>query len=413
MRRASTATAGALLAAFLVAGCASSGPGSPTESTTADASFEDIEPITLTLSDLNVESASSAIALRAFADEIEKNTDGKVTMEFYWGSSLVPVTEGLTSVASGIVDIQASATAYFPQELPVANWFASVGTTNHSTAWPVGFLASMPAMIEQFETNEDLRAEFAELGVVPLLAATGPSQDMLCTKPVETPAEASGTLIRTAGQPWLGEAEALGMTQVTLAPTDVYEGMQRGVVECAVSVPSTGFMPNGLWDIAKHYVPLGMSGTAGFFYIMNKDLWDSLPEQVRDVINKAKPIYTRTYMEETLKGYAAWGTEAPDQGVEFHDGSQLREVIAEHREELRTGLVDNAPTGVSDPQGAYDAYVASLEEWLSAAEDDFDIAAEPLPDDAEEMVKTYEAAAELDWDAYDERLHAQSEVFAK
>jgi TRAP-type C4-dicarboxylate transport system substrate-binding protein len=408
-----TSAAGLLFTVVLIAGCASTGAGTPSPVSSGDAGFDDVEPITLTVSAVDAESSASAAGLKALAAEVEEKTDGKVTFEFFWAGSLHAPLEALTALESGITDITFVTAAYFPDELPVANWLAAIGTTNQSDAWPLAMPQAVGAMIEQYETNEDLRKEYGDLGAVPLLETPSTQFDILCTKPVSTLDQASGTLIRTPGEPWLGEATALGMTQVSVAYAELYEATQRGLIECSASVPSGGFIPTGLWDIAQEYTPLGMSGTASGVYLMNKDLWEGLPAQVQEVINEAKPIFSRIYTEESLNSYATWAKEGPAKGVKFLDGAELREVINDHQEELRDSLVDNAPAGVSDPQATYDSYVSSLDEWLAASEEDFGIAADPLPDDEDGIIETYLAVTDLDYEPFAKRLHEQMQSFAE
>jgi TRAP-type C4-dicarboxylate transport system substrate-binding protein len=363
-----------------------------------------MEPITLKVSDNNVETSPQGMAIKAFAAEIEEKTEGKVTFEFFWTSSLLPPTEGLSGIESGLVDIEQSAVAYFPDELPVASWFGKVGAANQSDAWPLGLMQANLAMIEQWQTNKDLRAEFANHGAIPLFPFASLKADMLCTKPVSTLEEAKGTVFRTPGSPWSEEAEAMGMTNVSLSFPELFEGLQRGVMDCVNGTPRASFTSNGLWDVAKYYTPLGMSGSAGQFYLISQDTWDGLPAKVQDVFTEAKATFSTVLMTEELKGYTAFAKGATEKGIQFLDGSELRGVINDHREEVRKGLVANAPAGVSDPQGAYDAYVASLEESLAAAEKDFGIPASPLAGGQQEIVDAYLAVEGLDWEPFNQRL---------
>jgi TRAP-type mannitol/chloroaromatic compound transport system substrate-binding protein len=203
------------------------------------------------------------------------------------------------------------------------------------------------------------------------------------------------------------------MTQVSVSFAELYEAMQRGLMECVDSVPGAGFMANGLWEVGKYFTPSVMSGTAGLFFLFSKDTWDGLPDLVKEAINEAKAVFIRTFAQEELKAYSRWATEAPEMGVEFLDGAELREAVNSYKDTVRAGLVASAPAGVSDPEAAIDAYVASLNEWLATTEEDFGIPAEPIPGDTADMIEAYVATDDLDWGPFQKSLQAQAELFAK
>lgn len=72
--------------------------------------------------------------------------------------------------------------------------------------------------------------------------------------------------------------EAIGATPVTMSFKEVYPALQRGVVDCAITSPTSG--NTGNWpEVTTHFLPLGISWSVNGHF-MNLDKWNSFsPEQ--------------------------------------------------------------------------------------------------------------------------------------
>lgn len=72
--------------------------------------------------------------------------------------------------------------------------------------------------------------------------------------------------------------EAVGATPVTLSFKEVYPSLQRGVVDCAITSPTSG--NTGNWpEVTTHFLPLGISWSVNGHF-MNLDKWNSFsPEE--------------------------------------------------------------------------------------------------------------------------------------
>ena len=67
--------------------------------------------------------------------------------------------------------------------------------------------------------------------------------------------------------------EALGATPVTMSFKEVYPALQRGVVDCAITSPTSG--NTGNWpEVTTHFLPLGISWSVNAHFI-NLDKWNS------------------------------------------------------------------------------------------------------------------------------------------
>ncbi|MEM9782548.1 MAG: TRAP transporter substrate-binding protein [Pseudomonadota bacterium] len=71
--------------------------------------------------------------------------------------------------------------------------------------------------------------------------------------------------------------EAVGATPVTLSFKEVYPSLQRGVVDCAITSPTSG--NTGNWpEVTTHFLPLGISWSVNGHF-MNLDTWNGFSDE--------------------------------------------------------------------------------------------------------------------------------------
>lgn len=388
------------VASLLLAGCSAPSPDDPNNQDVLPGdAFADLDPIELVASDISPEGASAGRAMLAFQAEVTEKTGGKVTFENFWSSSLFPTSDILTSVGAGLADISSYVLQYGPQELPGSHWFTAAGSMS-AKSFPGGYLQSMGATVENYKATGLVREELAAHNLVDLSTNGGYPTDMICNDSITTLQEAAGKSVRTGGTPWQDEAEALGMTNVFIPVSDAYEGFQRGLIDCfASSVPA--FRGSSLWEVAKHYLPVGFTSGIGFGWIMNKDTWESLPLSVQQVFHDALPILLSGVMEANLQDIKVWASEGPtEHGIVFEDVSELTDVIGKYQRDLVASLPASAPASVADPQGLVDGYAARLEDWAAIVETQMGFEVDNEQTSEELATAQLESVDKIDWEAY-------------
>ncbi|MEM8856087.1 MAG: TRAP transporter substrate-binding protein DctP, partial [Pseudomonadota bacterium] len=113
------------------------------------------------------------------------------------------------------------------------------------------------------------------------------------TEPVESLEDLSGASLRTAGATQAIFVDAIGAAPQTLGSTEANEAMQRGTIDGQLQ-GWTGMKTFGGFAVSEgaYRVPLGASP---FLLLMNKDLWESLPADVQEVMMKhaGEPLAAR------------------------------------------------------------------------------------------------------------------------
>lgn len=384
----------------------SAGSGSPRMSSSGAAAgesgaLESMEPIIFRVSDSSSEKGSAASALSSMIKYIEEKTGGKVTFERYYNATLSPADQALSSVESGLADIAFTSISYDPEELKIANWFNAAPSAAGSN-YPVDALAGSLAVNEFYTTNQVFLDEFAANGVQPIAMVSSPAFPALCNTEVTSKEGFQGLKIRTAGGAWQKEVQALGAENVFLPAEDQYEGLQRGVIDCGVTA-SSSILPASLQEVAKYFYPASFSPSGGSGYVMNKEKWDALPEEVRTIFNEGRSYFLANQAKAFL---TADSTLVNGGQVEIIPLPDLDAFLQDLQAKARAELAANPPAAVADGAALLSEFESSIDSWRALLKDDFSVDGSTAT--AEGVRAKYAAAAALDWDAYAQLLLKQS-----
>lgn len=337
--------------------------GCSPEAGTMGQSHEQYRATTLRYADF--QSPSGAAPFREFADEYTRTSDTQIEFEEFWSGSLLAGTEIANGVRGGIADIGMFQSTYYPSEYPVTNWMAALASLP-TTEFPLGMLASNAALSDFSLGNPDVVESFESRGLKLLFAThTLTSYNLLCTDPVTTLDEAKGKRVRSAGVVWDNEIRAVGMVPVNLPLGETYDGLQRGVVDCALGSPTT-LVEYGLWDAARHYTYLPMTGLNTNYTVMNLDKWEalSLSEQQK-LWDSLYPWFEGIVEHKGLKMEQRMLNEGPaEHGVQFHDPDPaFTAPLQRHQESVLEQMKSDGPLGISDPEGFVTEYAGTMKRW--------------------------------------------------
>ncbi|MFH1604584.1 MAG: TRAP transporter substrate-binding protein DctP [Pseudomonadota bacterium] len=215
-----------------------------------------------------------------WADEIKKRSGGKINIRIFWGGSAGQPLEILGLVGSGAVDFGAVPQAYFPNELPLIGAPNSVPyvfkTPKAAVAVSAGLVAENKAVQEELRRNK----------VKPLFFHPMNPYYPLCTKPVKVMADFKGLKIRSFGAYQPPMWDALGSVGVNVLPSDIYEGLQRGRLDCGFYSADL-YKVTKLYEVAKHLSTAGVGPVATWPIWVNHDKWESsYPAEVKKLITE-------------------------------------------------------------------------------------------------------------------------------
>ena len=211
-----------------------------------------------------------------WAEKINQLSNGKVKVTFFPGGALGKTPDHYDLAEKGITDISYTLHDYTPGRFPMTTVFELPFIITSATQ-------TSKAMWQVFEEFPEFQKEYRKVKVLGLFCHPAGNFNTV-HKPINTLEDLKGMKFRTAS-PHVTEAlKIFGAVPVNMPITETYTALDRGVVEGTV-LPWEGNFVFKLAELLKY-------GTETDFYtmtmlvVMNKRKWDSLPEEVKKIIDE-------------------------------------------------------------------------------------------------------------------------------
>jgi TRAP-type C4-dicarboxylate transport system substrate-binding protein len=232
-----------------------------------------------------------------FAGLVEQKTNGRVKVNIFGSSTLHPFDKGMDAVIAGVADITAiGAAAVDKRRLPctdVTHWLpASIDWERHVEL--------------DWEYAELLKDELAKHGLVTVLTSNfSYDQEWWFRTPIDKLDNLKGRLVRSSGPVTTHIIKKWGGSPVFVAPTEVFQSAERGVVN-GINMGVATFSSWKLWNVMPYMVNANIF-YAHIMYTMNKKKFDALSPQDQAAMKQAgleaakwvKPFY-ETWIHEQI-----------------------------------------------------------------------------------------------------------------
>lgn len=291
---------------------------------------------------------------------------GSLGYELDAGGVLAKGSTVLSCIRDGVVDGGNIPSLYYPAELPintsVVTALAFLGTDPRVT---VGALAELTLLRCPRCLNEYVE----QWNIVPVGSYASDPYALLCTKPVKTLSDLAGVRVRAAGV-HTRYSEYLGMvpTHVTLA--EVYESLQRGVMDCTFS--GFGAMQTlSLGDVARYVIefPNG-SSFAQANLALNRDFWRGLTNEQRQALIDAAPAGVAGVAYDYLRSVEWVKQNAEAEGwTIYQPGPALQAKIDDYRRMSVEDVIATAKRrGVHNPEEIVEQFQQLMAKWRAIVE---------------------------------------------
>ena len=224
----------------------------------------------------------------AWAEEIEKRSNGQIKIKMFYAGSLTPAPQIYDGVVKGISDFGLSVFAYSPGRFPV---IASIDN-------PLGYSNAFVATRTINEVNRKFKPKELSDVHVCYLFAHGPGLLHTARKPVHKLEDVKGLKIRSTGTSQL-IVRALGAAPVAMSQGETYDALKKNIVDGTL-VPIEALEGFKQAEVLKYTtLTYSASYSQGFFVAMNLNKWNSLPEDLQQVITDV----SKEYEEITAKAW--------------------------------------------------------------------------------------------------------------
>ena len=272
------------------------------------------QPIVIKFSHVVAPDTPKGQATLYFKKLAEERTNGRVKVEVYPNSQLYKDAEELEALQLGSVQMLAPTLSKFGplgiRDFEVFDFpylFDSYADVHKVTMGPVG-----RSLLQKLDAK----------GVVGLAYWDNGFKPMSANKALRRPEDVKGLKMRIQSSKVLdAQMRALGALPQIMALSEVYQGLQTGVVDGTENVISN-FYTQKMYEVQK-FVTITNHGYIGYVVIANKKFWDGLPADVR------------TILESALKEATDYGN-----GLAEKDNADALEAI---RKSGRTEIIELSP----------------------------------------------------------------------
>lgn len=335
------------------------------------AAFADVAPIELTTQTPSPKGSVTGKPMEDYFKAITEWSDGKITFDIAYSNARVPEpAESDDALLDGRLDVASVLPLYEPSEYPanaelvkatlVSNQSAVAGTLQ-SNAWPNEVAFATPEVMREFEDQ----------GIKLMLPQYNSGVNVqFCSKPRRTLAELKGMQAASGGEAQSAVVEAVGGKPASVQYTELYESLQRGVVDCAVSSLTVGVL-GGFIKAAPHVT---VDPDAGFALApgtmaISQARWDSLPLVARQLLWDRMDVFMTSNIEGKIwpniveavsQAKAAGGSVAPF-------GPDARRAVNDANAKLLDQIRNSKR--VADAGTFVDNIQASADKWLRAVDE--------------------------------------------
>lgn len=247
----------------------------------------------------------SAEGITLWMKKVEELTGGKVTFDYYPSEQLGKSKDLLKVVQNKVADIAFVGPSYVTANMPYSGVMELPGAFTTSVEGEQAYWKLTQGIL--------LKDEFQKNKVMPVFVyALPPYEVWTMNKEIHLPQDLKGLKLRSVGGIVDQTINLLGASPVALPITEMYESLQKSVVNGTILSPIS-IKPYKVQELLKYTTQGASVGTFVGVYVVNQSVWDSLPQDVQKAMLQAG--------EETSKHLAeVLDKQANDFMKEFEQG---------------------------------------------------------------------------------------------
>lgn len=262
-----------------------------------------------------------------WAKEVETKSGGKMTVRLFPSMQLGgKAPELYRQMATGIADIVFTLPGYTSGDFPMLSMTELPGTADSAEDGTRKLWANMKFFDKELEAAKVL-----------MLWNSDNAGLMSREKPIRTLEDMKGMRIRTPSAAQSAQLEALGAIPVSMPVTQIYNSLERGVID-ATMIPLSAMLDFKLLEVVKHLTTGAPLGRSPFMVTMNRKRYEGLSPDLKKVIDDT------TGLEMSLGGarsYDKKNTEALDQAKKQREVFVLPEAEFKKWVEVFQPLIKN------------------------------------------------------------------------
>ncbi len=214
---------------------------------------------------------------QGWAAEVGKMSNGRIKIDILPTGAVVPHNQTLDAVSSGILQGHLTDPSYFSGRNPA---FSMLGNLVGAWGDPLEFLEFM-----KYGGGEALYNQLVEPYGVHLIGAAATGLEAFVTKkPIRTVADLKGLKVRAPEGMVYDIFQKAGAAPVNLPGSEVYTGLEKGVIDAADYTVFATNHAQGFHKFARYPSYPGFHSLPMVDVSINKAIWDKLPEDLKTIL---------------------------------------------------------------------------------------------------------------------------------
>lgn len=318
----------------------------------------DYPELTLRYSSPLPESMSVSQGVEWWAEQVESRSGGAITVERFHGGSLLGAVDTLAGLQDGRVELGYLTAGYWPSEFPLWNAVGVPFLTSES-------LTDAAAWSHLSRESAPLSEEFTLAGVRPLFFMPL-SQTVFGTRDeLEGSSDLTGKRVRAIGYLATALQEA-GVEPIAMDPSELYEAIQRGVLDGFAGWPFDVTASSGLHEVAPHFVMPGVGHYTSSALGISESVWSDLPPKVQELFEAVAEDYANWVPDALAEAEAAACQALADVGGTITvwtdaEAAEFESVVGDAA--IESWMADAVATGLDES-----TVTAFLDDYLSTYE---------------------------------------------
>lgn len=221
----------------------------------------------------------STNGIKYFMDRVIKETNGRVTFDYYLGEQLGQARDMLKLAQSGVADIGFVVPSLVTERMPLSGVAELPGLYSESCPGTAAYAKLTKSGVV---ADRDFKAN----GVVSLFAyVNAPYQVALVKRPLASSTDLNGLKLRSVAGPQETLVRALKAVSVRMAAPSIYESLSRGTLD-GILFPATQVVAYDLQGLIKYSTTGENFGTTTVSYLISETRWAALPADVREIMSQ-------------------------------------------------------------------------------------------------------------------------------
>jgi len=318
------------------------------------------DPVRLVYATFTVEDSPYAKAFAWLSEEMNKRTNGRVTIEPFYAGSLCAFNEMIDCLRDGRADFTLLLPVASPTDFPYST-VGSVLFVSRDT-WAHG-----EAFNELVADDARFHDEWASQGMQPLwFASIGPAV-LGANEPVTSIDWLKGKSIRSTG--YFSDAlNAVGANPVAMPNSDVYEAIQRGVIDAFYASTLDGAaLDNRHFEVTSDWQDLGAGEYINIVTAVSQKALDKLtPDEQNTLFELADQIrrdWFDVYYLPQMDLACDNAIEGGLNSLTIWPDSEMQRFADAAADVVRDRwIADTESTGATGAQEVFDTFVAKVRE---------------------------------------------------